>query len=384
MSEGRYRICFLIDSLGMGGAERMLYTLISNLDHDRLDIRVAYFSEREASPMKTRIEELNIAVDYVPITRMSQPSALPRLMRYLRQNRFDLVHTQLVTAIVLGSMASKWLGIPSVATLHTLDAPPPGTRTEKRRLLMWWALRRFADRVIAVSEQTRRHHVQAGGLPPDKLLLLYNGVDCARFQVQVKQWRAAVRRELGIAAHAPLLMTVAVLREPKGIQHMVAAMPRIVAREPETRYVVVGGGPYASELQTRVQQSPAVDAIRLIGPRDDIPELLSAADIFVHPTLDDALPTVLAEAMAAGKAIIASDVGGVPEMIQDGTNGILISPGDVAALEDACLTLISNTTLQQRMGVQSRAIAERKFNVNHQVAELDSLYMHLIEGSPNG
>lgn len=368
----------------MGGAERMLHTVLSHLDRTRLDFRVAYLSERQESPMRTRIESLGVPVDYISIRRMTQPTGLPRVIRYLREQRFDLVHTQLVTSIVLGSAAAKWLGIPSVATLHTLDTPPPGSRTEKRRMMMWWVLRRWADRVIAVSEQTRRHHIEYGRIPAGKVHVLYNGVDCGRFQTEGKPWRGEVREELGIPAEAPVMMTVAVLREPKGIQHMIAAMPGIIEQAPETRYVIVGSGPYENELKDLAMASPAAEAIQLTGPRDDVPELLAAADIFVHPTLDDALPTVLAEAMAAGKAIVASDVGGVPEMVQDRINGLLVPPADVGALADACVSLIQDGDTRHRMQVKSRSIAEHTFNVEKQVASLTALYMQLIEGKPDG
>ena len=374
----KIRVAMLIDSLGMGGAERLLTIYLQHFDTSRFEPRVCALQIRENNPIAADIQRLGIPVDLVSVPHLRDLRALPRLVRYLRRQKIDLLHTQLEFSDTLGSIAAKIAGIPAVTTLHTFDAPAPGTRLYWRLKLRWWVFRHFSDRVIAVSEGTRQHHLKMGQLPPDKVITLYNGIDLSRFTPVTAESRRATRAEFGIPPQAPLLITVAVLRPPKGIQYLIEALPRILQAMPQARYLLVGDGEHRAALQALAQKHSVAERVIFAGSRTAIPDLLAAADLFVLPTLTEALPTVLAEAMAAQLPIVASKVGGVPEMVEDRRNGLLVPPAEPASLADACLKILQNPAQAQAMAAAGRQIVEEKFNITRHVQQLGDIYQEIL------
>lgn len=372
------RIIWLIDSLGWGGAERLLAAYLQHFDTNRFEPRVCVLHARDGNPLAAEIERLGIPVDTISLRHLRDPLGLPRLLRYLRRYRPHLLHTQLGFADILGSLAGRILNIPTVSTLHTFDNPSPGSRSYWRNQLKWWALRHFCDRVIAVSEGMRQYHLQRGKLPLYKTMTLYNGIDLAPFTPGDNGHQRAERQALGIPPEAPLLITVAVLRPLKGIQYMIEALPTILQAVPEARYLVVGSGPHEASLKELVKAQGLSERVIFTGARRDVPNLLALSDLFVLPTLTEALPTVLAEAMAAQKPIVVSNVGGVPEMVEHGCNGLLVPPADPARLAEACLHLLQNPDQARNLARTGRQIVEQRFNIRAQVLQLGGLYEELL------
>ena len=374
-------IIYMIDGLGLGGAERLMIPLLANLDRQAFLPRVCVFQVRDGNPIAADLKALGVPVDLLPIPRLRDLSALPRLLRYLRETEAHLVHTQLEFANILGNLAARGARLPSVCTVHTIPSQEDmKAKTRLHQDVEFFCLRNFCDMVISVSEEADRFHKQVGRLSPRKTTTLYNGIDLARFTADSQRADPqAVRRELGIPAAAPLLITVAVLRELKGIQFMIQAMPAILARQPEARYLVVGDGDHRAQLVEEVRRLGLESRVIFAGARKDIPALMPAADIFVLPTLTEALPTVLAEAMAARLPIVASCVGGVPEMVADGANGRLLEPGDPRLLAETCLELLARPEVRAAMGAQGRSIVEQKFDVRVQAGHLRALYQRLME-----
>lgn len=373
------RIAYLIDSLGMGGAERVLLTTLEHLDRDRFEPRVCVLQERNGNPLATAISSLGIPVDTVPVTRLRDPSALPRVVRYLRKSGADIAHTQLEFATVLGGPAARLARIPSVSTLHTFDDPLPGSRDAARSRLMWWSLRRAHDGVVAVSKAVGLHHIQRGKLRPERVITIYNGIDIDAFEVRDETDRTSTREKFGVAPEVPVVISVAVLREPKGIQHLIAALRGILDRVPEAMLVIVGEGDHGPALRRQVAELRLDGHVRFAGLQTDVAELLAMSDIFALPTLGDVLPTAIAEAMAAGLPVVASDVGGVPEMVVDNTTGILVPPADEPALADACTRLLRNREEARAMGLAGREVARERFDVRRQAARLGDFYVSLLD-----
>lgn len=375
---GRKRVIFLIDSLGMGGAERLMIPYLQHFDTSRFEPYVCALQIRSGNPIAADIERLGVPVDLLPVRRLRDPRNLFRVVRYLRRRQADLVHTQLEFSNVLGSLASRLIKIPSVCTLHTFFDPSWGKKSWRRHLAMWWTLRHFCDRIIAVSEGTRQHHIEVGRLPPERVVTLYNGIDLSGFASADEKTRLAGRQALNIPPDAPVLITVAVLRPQKGIQYMIEAMPAVLQAAPEARYLVVGSGEHEAVLKRMVDAYGLAERVIFTGVRQDIPNLLALSDVFVLPTLGEALPTVLAEAMAAGKPIVASAVGGVPEMVEEGVNGLLIPPSDPDKLAGACIRLLRDPEQARRLGYSGRQIVEQRFNIERQVQLLCDLYDSLL------
>jgi glycosyltransferase involved in cell wall biosynthesis len=353
--------------------------IVTDLWRKGVDVRVCALYERDGNPLQEELEKNNIPVDVLGITRLKDPRNLPRLLHYLGRKKPDVIHTQLEFSNTLGSLAGHLLSIPTVSTQHTYDEPQEGTKEYRRLQMMWWSLRNFSQRIIGVSDGTRRHHANWGELDADKMTTIYNGLDLSRFQPIESEEKLMGRHVEGITVDAFVMTTVAVLREAKGIQFMLAGMPAILRAIPNAHYLIVGDGEYGDTLKTMVKEMGLENHVTFTGTRRDVPFLLALSDLFVLPTLGDALPTVLIEAMAMQLPIVASDVGGVPEMVTSGENGLLVPPADSEKLVESVVNLAQNCLLSQAMGRSGRRIAEQKFSIERQSSQLLSIYYELYE-----
>ena len=160
---------------------------------------------------------------------------------------------------------------------------------------------------------------------------------------------------------------------------MIRALPEVLASSPHTYYLIVGSGSHQNALLEEVDKAGAPERVIFAGMRKDVPRLLAASDVFVLPTLTEALPTVLAEAMAARLPVIASRVGGIPEMIADRQNGFLVEPEDLDGLSSACIRLLENPDERAAMGAAGWKIVNQKFSIQRQVEQLKELYLEQLQ-----
>ena len=171
------------------------------------------------------------------------------------------------------------------------------------------------------------------------------------------------------------------LRPAKGLDRAIAALSRLAERHPGLHYVIVGDGDHRKALEASAADHGVADRVHFAGARTDVPNLLAAADLFVHPTLEDALPTVLAEAGAAELPIVASEVGGVPEMVLEGRNGHLVPPDDVDALTAAIDALVGAPAELTRMGQEGSRLVKERFDLATQARALADMYRSWLEGT---
>ena len=368
----------MIDSLGRGGAENLMPTILGNIDKDRFEQRVCVLQVRNGNPVAEELQAIGIPVDFVPVPKLKNLSNLPRLLNYLRKEKPDVVHTQLEFSATLGCLATRLLGIPNVSTFHVIHDPGTVKLTQWRFKFMWTSYRYFANIILAVSDIVRDNIIESGNIPPSKVVTLHNGIELDRFSSQSEEKTPISKNDFDIPEDAIVLITVAVLRPPKGLQFVLEAFPQILEEVSNAYYLIVGDGEHRQALEEKAETLRITDHIRFAGYRSDIPDLLALSDIFILPTLNDAFPTVLIEAMAAGKPLIASRIGGVPEIVQENINGILVPPGNPDAIRDACIRLIQNDDLSEKFSKASIEIAREKFDITAQVDKLEKLYTDLI------
>ena len=371
-----YRIAYLIDGLSMGGAERLMVPILQYLSRAHFEPYVCAMQSKDGNPMADELRVLGVPVECLDIKHLRDLNAIPRLTSYLKKIRADLVHTQLEAANILGNISAKLLQLPSVSTIHIMPSLDVKTKTRLHQKVEWFALRHFCDRVISVSEEARQYHIQISGSSAKQVTTIFNGIDLSAFlDMNNAVERESIRGELGVPLDANVLITIAVLRAPKGVQYMIRALPAVLAAHPNTYYLVVGSGSHRDALIEEVNRAGVSERVIFAGMRRDVPRLMAASDVFVLPTLTEALPTVLAEAMAAKLPIVASRVGGIPEMVTDGQNGVLLEPEDPAALASACIQLLNSPDRRVAMGVEGRRIVNQKFSIERQVHQLKELYM---------
>lgn len=370
-------IIYLIDSLGMGGAEKLTASILENLSNEFLP-RVCVFKLRDGNPMAEQIMSLGIPVDFLPIPYIRDITALPRLVKYLKSVDADLIHGQLEIGAVFGCIAAKVLGIPSVVTLHTMPSQIMNIKSKLHQNLEYFSLRYFCDVVISVSEEARKFYMDIGDFDQSKLKTIYNGVDLSLFNKIDSESRFAIMKEFELPLDAKIIITVAVLRQPKGIQYMIKALSGVLLKFPNTYYLVVGDGEYEEKLKKEAIIEGVSKHVIFSGRRNNVTDFLNVSNLFVLPTLTEALPTVLAEAMASSLPVVASAVGGIPEMVIDGENGYLVSPGDVHTLTGAVIRILEDDNKSYEMGKIGRSIVEQKFSIKTQVKQLQNLYHDLL------
>lgn len=366
----------MIDSLGHGGAESLMPPLLKRMKDLAIEPRVCVMQVRAGNPIAVELQKIGIPVDMIWIKNLRNPFRFWSLIRYIRRNPPDIIHTQLETSDILGTLAAWLLHIPSVSTLHTLGKSTTRIRKHWRNFLRWNSLKIFARRVIAVSNATRQHYLGLG-FKKEKLVTIYNGIDPDSFSRDHLQ-PTSKSEILGLPEDSVILTTVAVLREQKGIQYMLHALPAIIAKVPKLHYVIVGDGEYRECLEQLSRSLGISKNVFFMNHRTNIPEILAVSDVFVFPTLEDALPTVLLEAMAAGLPIIACDVGGVPEIIENNVNGVLIQPAKPADLVDSCLHLINDRHFANRLAVEAQNTVLERFDIHRQVENLAALYRKML------
>src|SRR5262249_27396726 len=307
LPDEQLRVLYLIDSLGMGGAERVLVDLARGLIQRGVSVQVVAMRARDGNPIAASFRALGIEVQQLGVKRLRDPEAYRRVRRAIVQCAPHIVHTHLECSNVLGTLASHRLGVPTVATLHT-DMPPLRSRAGLRGRLAAFLLRRYAARVYLVSRSARHHHLRFSRLRPETAIVINNGIDVEKYARRPPSVRKELREELGISNDAPLILTVAVQRPEKGIDGMIAAMLHIRRRVSNAVYLLVGTGPSREQLERETQRLELGCSVRFAGTRSDVERFLAAADVFVHPSLRDPLPTPVAGAMAARLPPVPSPV----------------------------------------------------------------------------
>lgn len=268
-----------------------------------------------------------------------------RAGRWARQRGAALLHGHGLARMLLFFVASRAARLPLVVTLHNLVAPlPAGQRRAASTLLGG------AARVIAVSEAVARSARQAGLVAESRLRVVPNGVEIARF-------RATPARRDGTGKAVALC--VARLSPEKGVDLLVEAMALAGAAELFLR--VAGDGPEEARLRERIRASGLCGRVELLGRRDDIPDLLASADLYCQPSRDEGLGMAALEAMASGLPVVATRVGGLPEVVQEGRTGLLVPSEDPAALAAALTALAADLSMARRMGAAGRARVEAQF-----------------------
>jgi glycosyltransferase involved in cell wall biosynthesis len=382
-SSAPVRLLWLIDSLTVGGAEALVVPFARRLDRRRFDLTVCALSTIAGNPIESRLRDAGVRVVSLGARSLRDRSAFGRLKDFVRAESTDLVHAHLAYSAIWSALLSRSTGIPSIITLHVAPAASRAVQTTVRQKilttvrdrLMRFAVNRWSSRVVMVSGALRDNYARGGGIRRSKIRVVHNGIEVERFERDRAESRSRLAREFGIPPGAPIVVTVSVLRPGKGVNVLLEAAREI----PDAVFLIIGDGPMAAEWR-QLAASRGVDArVRWAGHRDDVDALLAGCDLFAHPTLSDAFPTVLLEAMAAGLPIVASNVGGVPEIVVPSETGLLVPPGDARKLTAAIADLLSSPQRARQLGERARLIARERFSIDAWLRNLAALYDEVLQ-----
>jgi glycosyltransferase involved in cell wall biosynthesis len=311
-------------------------------------------------------------------SRTDYPLAVVRLAAFLRRERVDVVHTHLFDPSIVGLVAAVLARTPlRVMTRHYSDYH---TRIDRP-----WHVRldrmctRLAHTVIAVSRHTAEHLIEREGAPAGKIHVILNGIDFARVRPTDADARTRLRRELG-CGDARVLLMMARLHPEKGQSHLFRALPAL--KEKGTRPFVVwvaGAGTFEAQYRAEVEALGCTDVVRFLGFRRDAADLIEAADLVVLPSVAEAFGLVLAEALYLGKAVVATRVGGIPEIVADGIDGVLVPPADPEGLAHAIARLLDDPAALRRLSGAGAERVKREFSFETMMRRYEEIYVRLGE-----
>jgi glycosyltransferase involved in cell wall biosynthesis len=375
------RVLTLIDGFRMGGAETLLVPLaVAARDPDLkidMDILGVGPEANNADKTLTLLADAGVRPRSLGIRRLLDPSGIPRLTREIRDGGYDVVHAHLEMAMSLAVPAARLARRPIVCTFHHVTSPLTGRGGWRERVAVEAASR--SDRVLFVSEASRKSFgdiYRPRGLPGN-WAVLHNGIDIDQFHPG--QPDAAVLNELS-GGRRPIVVLPAAFRHFKGIPVAIDAWPHVVREHPAALLVLVGGGPDEDALRRRVADVGMTDSIVFAGVRTDMPSIYRTADIVLLPsTYGENLPTVLIEASAAGKAVAASRIGGIPDIIVDGVTGRLFEPNDPVALAATVCELLSDESLRVNLGAAATLRARSEFSAASWARRLCALYREIAK-----
>jgi glycosyltransferase involved in cell wall biosynthesis len=356
----------------MGGTERQFTEIARGLASSRWDVRVACL--RAEGPLRARLEEAGLEPWSCGAGSLKSPAAVRgiwRLARYIRRHRIGLVHSfdfySNLYGVLAGRLARRGIIIASQRDLGNLR---PRAQQRINRMML-----RLAHYVLANSEAAAAEVRRDGGIRPEHLVVVPNGVDAARFGSLERGGDARPVRVFG---------TVTNLRPEKGLTDLVRATALLRGRYPDIRLVIWGEGSLRPELEALIESLGLHQAVQLPGHTHDAGNALSTMDAFILPSLSESCSNSLMEAMAVGLPVIASNTGGNPELLVDGTSGLLVRPADPTDLARAMAHLMDDPGAAAALGSHASQRARSKFSLAGMLAGIEALYVSALAGDRVG
>jgi len=364
-----YNILHIIGGGEIGGAEQHVLTLLNGIDRTRFTPYLVCLTHGPFAPLA---RDTNIPTRTIPMHFPLDLSPLPSIIRWARQKGINLVHTHGSRANLLGRLGARWLDVPSLTTIHSSLAHD--------YLSPWSACIALGlDRltlpltsgIITVSEYLAKEVALRGGR---NLEIIYNGQAPISF-ADPSSSRHQFRLQWGIPADALIFGTIGRLHPTKGQTYLIKAATQLRLKFPNIHLLLIGDGPHRRDLEFELKQSTIPHTFT--GDLPQAYKALPAMDLFVLPSVSEGMGLVLLEAMQAGVPIVASAVGGIPEVVRAGIDGLLVPSGDVAGFCDACSRIIDNPALAKSL-VLSGQSRWSKFSIESMVSETEQVYTRIL------
>ena len=378
------KVLFTIDSLGRGGTERSLAELLPHLMQANITPLIAYFhSYTEGVEQEVR----DSGVETRLLNQHKTFARVYKLRQIIASWRPDLIHTATFASDLAGRLAAVGTTIPVISSLVStpyteVRFQDPNINRRKLRMVQaidTWGARHLTTHFHAVSHTARDAAINTMGIAQQCITVIPRGRNAERLGRGSCERRQTARAKLQLGANETVLITVGRHEYPKGHSYLITAMPKLVNYFPQLKLLIAGReGVTTPELKQLCAQAGLNDKVRFLGHRNDIPDLLAAADLFVFPSLYEGLPGAVIEAMALSLPIVASNIGPVQEVVEDGVNALLVTPKSAVQLATAIHSLLNDSVQMRAFGKRSRAIFEERFKLERSAAQMVELYQKVV------
>jgi glycosyltransferase involved in cell wall biosynthesis len=374
----KIKVCHLAMGDLWAGAEVQLATLLTALARmPDFEVSAVLFNEGR---LASELRDLGVSLQVIPEAHHHPISIVQQLVGYFRQHDIDILHTHKYKDNILGAVSSVYHGISRrVRTIHGFPEPfngLPALRMSVYQLIDSLINRAFADHILAVSLDLRQHLIKRLGT--EKVSCVHNAIDIDQIRRRVR--RTDLEKELGLTRDDFVIGTMGRLTPVKGMDCFLRAARMIKGKGRDVKFIIAGDGPLNGSLQALARECKVEKDVLFLGHRTDAYDLLGLMHLFVLPSLSEGIPMVLLEALALARPVVATRVGGIPEVIEHGVSGLLIAPGREAEIAQSCLGLMDNYEFARGLGRAGRRRVEEHFSASAMAAEVAQVYRALVRG----
>lgn len=371
----RIRVVQIVEDMKVGGQESIIASLTRGLDPAIFDVRV--WCTRAGGQVADELRAEGFDVQILGLVGMRRLQDVLALTKRLRDEAIDVVHTHAWGGGLVGRSAALYARTPVVVGhVHGIY-----NYISKLHLLIDSALSRASTLTICCSQAARDFMLSNQAVPGEKVTVIYNGIDLSPFHARSSEGKQATRQELGIGERDPVVGAVGHLVAHKGHEHLIQAFPKVLESHPRCRLLLIGDGRRRERLARLAHDLGVADQTIFTGVRRDVPRLLSTMDVFVLPSLNEALGLAIIEAMASRVPVVASKVGGIPEVVRHRETGLLVEPASPQQLADAVLEILHGPKLAQSMSQAGLDRCRAEFSVESMVAKIAYLYQKSLARS---
>ncbi len=355
------RILYVIPKMEVGGTERHLYNLLHGLDKKRFLPRLV--CTWKLGKIGRKLQEEGFSVQALGFYKGYDPRIALKLGKIIAEWKPHILHTYLFGFHLLPGIPARWKRVPlNISSRREIG--------DWKKFYHWWITRAgnwFTDWTVACSEEVKRYTIRKEKLPEDRIEVIYNGINLEDFSFQPSFDRR--EKKVGVIAN---------FYPEKGQRFFLQAVPHIKQVFPDTEFILVGEGERRQATENLCKEMGIGGMVKFLGLREDIPEILSSLRVLVIPSVREGLPNVLLEALSTGTPVVATRVGGIPEVIRQGEEGILIPPADPMSIKQAVCFLLSHPEKAREMGRKGRKLAETRFSLQRMLQDYQQMYLFLL------
>jgi glycosyltransferase involved in cell wall biosynthesis len=369
----KIKVLRIVPSLEVGGVEKTLLSLLPRLKKEGFDVSVCCLYKRD--DLAKDMERMGIPIHFIGMRPqidfdLRYLRGIYKLIKFLKKEKIQIVHTHMYKANTPGRIAAIFARVPVIiVNEHNIDDWKNPFQIFTDRVLA-----NFTSKIVTVSDAVRKFYIKKG-IPAHKLITIHNGVDLDRFKVNVDADRK--KEEFGINSSDFVVGTISRIEPQKGHKYLIDAASTVRKEFPNVKFLIVGTGSLKNKLKKYVKNKGLEKDIIFTDKRKDIPEILSIMDVFALPSLREGFSISLLEAMAAGRVVVATDVGGNLEVIDNGENGFIIPANSPRILAEKIIKILKDQKLRNRIGKNAQEKV-REFSIDNMASKTMELYNKML------